>query len=83
MSFIGRNKNFCLSTTNFTLISFAYLLFDFEMELHRVHKNIGMCINGKNFRVTDFLKTKKRSCASIFQAQNGTNVTNRIQIRGD
>ena len=83
MSFIVRNKNFCSSTTNFTLISFAYLLFDFEMELHRVHKNIGMCINGKKFRVTDFLKTKKRSCASIFQAQNGTNVTNRIQIKGD
>ena len=37
----------------------------------------------ETFRATDFLKTKKRSCASIFQAQNGTNVTNRIQIRGD
>lgn len=36
----------------------------------------------ETFRATDFLKTKK-SCASIFRAQNSTNVTNPIQIRGD
>ena len=62
MPFIGRNKHFCLSTTNFTLISFAHLLFDFEMELHGVHKKIGMCKNGWNFSCHRFFKNKKKLC---------------------